>query len=120
MTNYNFSGYVYYEKIFTTSFLFANSLGNLGAGFFNLCMESKYFQFQVMALPVAGDTITPFYEFLQNYGTHFVSEVYMGAKAIHESEFTATNYQSLKSKNINIQVKKDSLTKSPMVFLGNF
>ena len=59
-----------------------------------------------MALPsVYGDTAAAAYtEFIQNYGTHYVAEVYMGAKAIHQSEFTSSSYQSLKSSGINIQV----------------
>ena len=53
----------------------------------------SFFLVQVRALPVTGDIVTAYYEFIQNYGTHFISEVYMGAKAIHESEFTSSNYQ---------------------------
>jgi hypothetical protein len=53
----------------------------------------NFFLLQVRALPLTGDIVTPYYEFIQNYGTHFISEVYMGAKAIHESEFTSASYQ---------------------------
>jgi hypothetical protein len=51
---------------------------------------AAYFENDVKNLPLKPNMTEPYFRFLETYGTHYASRIFMGAKAVHQSHVRTT------------------------------
>jgi hypothetical protein len=60
-------------------------------------------QFMEDAMSLDPSDLTTYYSFFQTYGTHYITELTMGAKVNMISTFTSSNLQTLQSKQTDVE-----------------
>ena len=64
-----------------------------------------YFIEDVQDLPVGNSSLPDYLDFISSYGTHYVAEVLMGAKAVQQNTFDEAGITSLKVINVRCLLK---------------